>query len=335
MSNTKKSTALVTGANSGLGFEAAAQLAEAGYHRIILACRTQEKADRARDALSERVGRDPFTTLVVDVASRESAEAAAMELIERGTVIDSVLLNAGMIPGDELKTTDEGLEISFATSLLGHHILATRLLQADLIARGGAVVLVGSEGATGDLPAMFEMQLYDFVEGEPAEFGEDLSVAMRRFAQAEVPELYKSTRYYATVKVFSAWWSEAMARRHGSRAAFYTVSPGSNARTGVARNQVGLKKFMFTKLVPLIGGLLGFNQPVPVGAKRYLDALHGEGGPYRNGAFYASAPRKAVGPMEERINPHFLDEERQEVAWRVISELAGTDDANVERRLAG
>ena len=43
-------TALVTGANSGLGFEAAAQLAEAGYGRVILACRTLEKAETARQA---------------------------------------------------------------------------------------------------------------------------------------------------------------------------------------------------------------------------------------------------------------------------------------------
>ena len=45
-------TALVTGANSGLGFEAAAQLAEAGYARVILACRTLAKAEGARRALA-------------------------------------------------------------------------------------------------------------------------------------------------------------------------------------------------------------------------------------------------------------------------------------------
>ncbi|MCP4419446.1 MAG: SDR family NAD(P)-dependent oxidoreductase, partial [Chloroflexi bacterium] len=52
-------TACVTGANSGLGFEAAAQLAEAGYGRIILACRTLAKAETAKQALTERVGSDP------------------------------------------------------------------------------------------------------------------------------------------------------------------------------------------------------------------------------------------------------------------------------------
>ena len=324
MSTFRKSTVLITGANSGLGFEAAAQLAEAGYGRVILACRTQSKADAARQELHERVGRDPFTTLVVDVANRASAEAAAAELVKRGTAIDALLLNAGLIPAEELAKTDDGLEVSFAASILGHHILTIRLLEADRIARGAAVILVGSEGATGDLPAMFEMQLYDFVQSAPVEFGSDLPGAMRRYARGEVPELYSATRYYATAKVFSAWWSEAMARRYGDRAAFYTVSPGSNMGTSVARYQVGFKKFMYTKLVPLVGQFLGYDQPVPVGAKRYLDVLHGEGGPHRNGAFFASAPGKATGPMQERVNAHFLDRERQEVAWQVISELAGT-----------
>ncbi|MCI0856584.1 MAG: SDR family NAD(P)-dependent oxidoreductase, partial [Chloroflexi bacterium] len=47
-------TALVTGANAGLGFDAAAQLAERGYGHVILACRTIEKAEAARKELVER-----------------------------------------------------------------------------------------------------------------------------------------------------------------------------------------------------------------------------------------------------------------------------------------
>ena len=90
-------TALVTGANAGLGFEASAQLAEAGYGRVILACRTLEKAEAAKRALAARVGSDPFETLAVDVSSIESAKAASDELVRRGHSIDALLLNAGSV----------------------------------------------------------------------------------------------------------------------------------------------------------------------------------------------------------------------------------------------
>ena len=58
MSTYTDQAALVTGANSGLGFEAAAQLAELGYGSVTLACRTQEKADAAAQELRARPGLD-------------------------------------------------------------------------------------------------------------------------------------------------------------------------------------------------------------------------------------------------------------------------------------
>jgi len=84
-------TALVTGANSGLGFEAAAQLAEAGYGRVILACRSLEKAAGARKSLRDRVGKDVFETVAVDVAELASSRAAAEELVSRGQSVDVLL----------------------------------------------------------------------------------------------------------------------------------------------------------------------------------------------------------------------------------------------------
>ena len=61
--NTNGKTALVTGANSGIGFEAAAQLAEVGYSKVILATRTLEKGEIAKSQLIERVGKDIFELL--------------------------------------------------------------------------------------------------------------------------------------------------------------------------------------------------------------------------------------------------------------------------------
>ena len=66
MSNYSDKTVLLTGANSGLGFEAARQLAEAGWGKVILACRSESKAEAARARLIELTDKDPYSLLAVD-----------------------------------------------------------------------------------------------------------------------------------------------------------------------------------------------------------------------------------------------------------------------------
>lgn len=313
---------LVTGANSGLGFEAAAQLAEVGYGRIILACRTLEKAERARQQLVERVGFDRFEMLAVDVSSIESAQTASDELVGRGGTIDAVLLNAGMVPGDTMAKSADGLELAFASSIVGHHVMTLRLLGAGLLSADARVVIAGSEGARNDLPAMFGMQAYDFAVGVPREFGDNLHDAMVAFARGSKPEKYDPMRYYAATKTFTSWWSAAVSRKCGDRVQVFTVSPGSNMGTNAARHTTGFKRLLFTRIMPFIGSFAGMNTPTPVGAKRYVDVLTGSG-QYTNGRSYMSKPTKITGPMEEQTTPHLLDAERQDTAFGVICELTG------------
>jgi len=327
-------TALVTGANSGLGFEAAAQLAEAGYGRVILACRTLEKAEAAKEELAARVGFDPFETLEVDVSSIESARAASDELVKRGEVIDSLLLNAGMVSGEAMNKSADGLEVAFASSIIGHHVLTLGLLDSGALPEDARVVIAGSESANNDLPAMMDMSVYDFATEAPREFGDNLHDAMVTFARGAKPETFNGTRYYATTKVFTSWWSAAMARRFGGRVSVFTVSPGSNLSTNAGRHTTGFKKFLFTKLMPAVGPAIGMGQHVSVGAKRYLDVLHGVGGNYVNGRTYASKPKKLIGPLHEMTHPHLLDVDRQEAAWNVLDELTGTVERQASQAAA-
>ena len=103
-------TALVTGVNSGLGVETARVLQMRGAH-IIAVARTLEKAEGARQALAQRVGSDPFETLEIDVSTIESAKAAGDELVRRGNSIDTLLLNAGMISGEVMNKSADGIEV--------------------------------------------------------------------------------------------------------------------------------------------------------------------------------------------------------------------------------
>ncbi len=312
-------SALVTGANSGLGFEAARQLAELGYGSVVLACRTQAKADAARTELVEATGVDPFSTLEVDVAEIQSSRAAATELTNRGGRFDSVLLNAGMVP-NSLERTSDGIEMCFAASLVGHHIITTALLDRGLINDGGAVVLVGSEAANDDLPKAMGMSVYDFVRGDTSDFGPTPEEAMEHFARAEGEPKFDGNRQYSTTKAFSAWWSAAMARRHPGSANFYTVSPGANMGTNAARHATGAFKLMIG-FMRRFGKRLGMDQPIELGAGRYMDVLHGDNGPFRNGGTYTSRPKKMTGPLVASTAPHLLVAERQDTALAVLDKL--------------
>ena len=312
-------SALVTGANSGLGFEAARQLAELGYQSIVLACRTEAKADKARTELVTATGVDPFSTLEIDVAEIQSSRAAAAELINRGAGFDSVLLNAGMVP-NTLDRTSDGIEMCFAASLVGHHIITTVLLDAELVNDGAIVVLVGSEAANDDLPKAMGMGVYDFVRGEPSEFGPTTEQAMEHFARADNGPEFDGNRQYSSTKAFSAWWSAAMARRHTGDVNFYTVSPGANMGTNAARHATGAFKLMIS-FMRRFGKLLGMDQPIEEGAGRYIDVLHGTNGPFRNGGTYTSRPKKMTGPLVASTAPHLLVTERQDAAIAMLDKL--------------
>ena len=320
MSGYGKKSALVTGANSGLGFEAAAQLAELGFGSVVLACRTQDKADGAATDLRERTGVDVFDTLVVDVGVIESSRAAASELVSRGRPFDVLLLNAGLVPS-RLERTVDGIEMCFAASLVGHHIITTELLEAGLL-DDASVLLVGSEAANNDLPKLMGMSVYDFALGDPSDFGTTEAEAMENFATASGGPKYNGQRQYSTTKVFSAWWSAAMDRRHEGTTRFFTVSPGANMGTAADRNASGAFKAMIA-VMGKVGRYVGMDQPVPVGAGRYLDVTLGRGGPYRSGRTYTSRPKKMTGPLAERTPDHLTDSGRQDTALAVLDELVG------------
>ena len=94
--------------------------------------------------------------------------------------------------------------------------------------------------------------------------------------------------------------------------------------TNAGRHTTGFKKFLFTKVMPALGPAMGMSQPVALGAKRYVDVLHGTENEFVNGSSYMSKPKKLVGSMVETKNAHLLDAVRQEAAWGVLGELTGT-----------
>jgi NAD(P)-dependent dehydrogenase (short-subunit alcohol dehydrogenase family) len=112
-------TALVTGANKGIGCEVARQLAEKGFH-VFVGARDRDAGRKAADQIVRKVGKATF--LEIDVADNASVTAAAREFAKAADHLDVLVNNAGIIvDGDNaiLEVSDELLRKTLETNALG------------------------------------------------------------------------------------------------------------------------------------------------------------------------------------------------------------------------
>jgi NAD(P)-dependent dehydrogenase (short-subunit alcohol dehydrogenase family) len=317
MNNSNRS-ALVTGATSGLGFEAAAQLAEQGYRQVIITGRTLERAEAAVTELAERTGKDVFEILVMDLNTRDSVTSASHELMARSARIDFLLLNAGVASGKEMVKTSDDVEVTFASSLIGHHQLTAQLLDGDVLTDTARIVIAGSEAARDDVPSFSVVDLPALAKKS---FGRDLEVAAEALIRGSAPIKYNGTNTYATAKLFTAWWSAALARRLPAGMTVNTVSPGSALNTNGLRNQGFFMRRVMTPLVKKMPARMGLTAPTSVAAGRYLEAADFD--EQVTGQFFASAPKKMTGSLHRMVQPHVLDFDSQEAAWNATVHVAG------------
>ncbi len=138
--------AVVTGANSGTGKEAATRLAAAGAH-VVMAVRTIAKGDAAR---AEILAAHPDARLEVrriDLADLASVHDFADRLTADGTPLDLLLNNAGVMTPPTRMTTADGFELQFGSNYLGPFALTMRLLPLLLAAPSPRVVTMSSGAA--------------------------------------------------------------------------------------------------------------------------------------------------------------------------------------------
>ena len=136
--------AVVTGANTGLGYETAAALAARGA-RVVLAVRNLDKGKAAADLIARRTPGAEVTLQELDLTSLASVEEAAGQLRADHDRIDVLINNAGVMFTPK-GTTKDGFELQFGTNHLGHFALTGRLLDRLLVAPGSRVVTVSSIG---------------------------------------------------------------------------------------------------------------------------------------------------------------------------------------------
>ncbi|OBJ16863.1 SDR family oxidoreductase [Mycobacterium sp. 1245801.1] len=139
--------AVVTGANSGLGFGLAKRLSAAGAE-VVLAVRDGAKGERAVADIRREVPQAKLTIRQLDLSSLPSVAGLAEELTAEGRPIDILINNAGVMTPPRRQQTRDGFELQFGTNHLGHFALTGRLLGLLRAAESARVVTVSSLAAT-------------------------------------------------------------------------------------------------------------------------------------------------------------------------------------------
>lgn len=134
--------ALITGANSGIGFEAAKALASKGA-KVILACRNQQKAQTAMDSILKEQPSAQLEFLQLDLADQTNIKTAVKRFLESHSQLDLLINNAGVMWLPRTETVD-GFEMQFGTNHLGHFTLTGLLLDTLLGTSNARVVTVSS-----------------------------------------------------------------------------------------------------------------------------------------------------------------------------------------------
>src|SRR3954454_2063254 len=141
MDDLKGKTALITGANGGIGKDVARQLAlRPEMVRIYLACRNRDRATTAQAELEAVTDRRIFDIVVMDVADLGSVRAGLAGI---DGCVDALVMNAGVIGPRSMDLTPDGVTRVFATNVLGHVVLLEGLLSEGRV--GEAAVFAGSE----------------------------------------------------------------------------------------------------------------------------------------------------------------------------------------------
>lgn len=192
-------TAIVTGANSGIGKETAHSLAMNGY-RVIMICRNKEKAETARQDIINRTGNDQVDILICDLSSMREVKATAGKIRDSYSEIDRLVNNAGILPDGERKVTDEGLELTFTVNHLAYFLLTRELMPLLESTPGSRVINVASDA-------------HRYGEFNPGNL--------------QLERGYSTSKAYGNSKLFNIMFTTQLAKEiEGKDSSTYSLHPG-------------------------------------------------------------------------------------------------------------
>lgn len=283
-------TAVITGANTGLGFETAKSLAARGAS-VILAVRDLDKGKRAADRIAETTPGADVSSQRLDLSALSSIREAAEALRATHERIDLLINNAGVMYTPK-GTTADGFETQFGTNHLGHFALTGLLLDRLLSTPGSRVVTVSSIGHRIRARIHFD----------------DLTLDRR----------YSRVAAYGQAKLANLLFTYELQRRLASRDATVALAahPGGSS-TELARNLPAPLRAATELVTPFVA------QSASMGALPTLRAATDPAA--RGGEYYGPDGFQEVRgyPKVVRSSAQSHDVELQRRLWTVSEELTG------------
>lgn len=285
-------TAIVTGANAGLGFETSKALSTQGAH-VIMACRSTEKGAAAKQRILQQVPGARLSVEALDVSSLASVRHFAQRVAGTLESLDLLINNAGVMAIPQ-QTSADGFEMQFATNHLGHFLLTGLLLENLRATPGSRVVAVSSIAA--------RQGRIDF---------DDL--------MAE--KSYETWRAYNQSKLANLLFGIELQRRLEQSGAGTTATiahPGASTTNLFSTPGGGLVKRIFTPLTKRF-----LFQSAEAGAQPVLFAATASDA--KPGRYYGPANLNEMKgpPAPARVPPTAMDTATANKLWEVSEQLVG------------
>ena len=289
-------TFFITGANTGIGFEAAKVIAGKGG-RVLLGCRNPEKGRHAQARISDAHPDGDIALVGIDLGDLESIRNAA-ETVAQEPQLDVLVNNAGVMWNPKTITKD-GFESQFGINHLGHFALTGLLLPKLEAIRGSRIVTVSSTGhrlGNGDI------------------FWDDINADR---------EYHPRKRYYASKLANLLFTYELDRRLRGKRSATIAVAvhPGG-ADTELGRHVAGAMGTVMRLAQPLVRPFMNTAAQGAWPTELAATAPGVEGGQY----FGPGGRREMSGPAGQvDSSDASKDPEKAKQLWNLSIEMTGVD----------
>jgi len=260
-------TLIVTGGNTGLGFECAYALSKHSSVLVIIACRDIQKGEKAARRLRE--AKSNAKVLPLDL-SRQASVRAFVEAFRRGQFppLVGIVCNAGLQNVGTPTKTEEGYETTFAVNHLGHYLL-TRLLLPDL-ATNASITFVSSGTHDPEQKTGMPTPRYITAEALAHDFEPGGNAGRRRYTTSKLCNVYCTYEYARRLASSSD--------SHLQSLCVNAFDPGLMPATELARTYSAPLRFVSRYILPALSLFIGnIYSPATSGRRLALLASGGEG----------------------------------------------------------